>query len=387
MSTFFCPLCKNNFTKANFQRHYKRIHKYEKAFPCKKCGDVFSSKKALCNHYKTVENLIIFECEVCNYPFLDKENLGTHKNHTHGISSKKTQVLTSNSKGKSSKVEMISSNRSIKRKRVLSEQQTNCLIQDDDILRLDNFDSAGRLNSEIEDLKLENEKLLKANEESSMKIKEMEEKLQIGKREIENYKKCIQISNAEIDNLRSAISDEKVKNQSLEKEIATLKMAIKVQVISENIKNQESISNNENATAALINFGKQNEIINPIKQSEVPKDEEMSDFLDEDENGENLKIDTSLKSTLPDPEDKANDSDKVYWKTKYESLNEQFNPLKTEVETMKIQIQELQKLQIGLNKTHSQSFKTMREDFSFEHENKEVKIEIKEELTEYEYKV
>ena len=387
MSTFFCPLCKNNFTKANFQRHYKRIHKYEKAFPCKKCGDVFSSKKALCNHYKTVENLIIFECEVCNYPFLDKENLGTHKNHTHGISSKKTQVLTSNSKGKSSKVEMISSNRSIKRKRVLSEQQTNCLIQDDDILRLDNFDSAGRLNSEIEDLKLENEKLLKANEESSMKIKEMEEKLQIGNREIENYKKCIQISNAEIDNLRSAISDEKVKNQSLEKEIATLKMAIKVQVISENIKNQESISNNENATAALINFGKQNEIINPIKQSEVPKDEEMSDFLDEDENGENLKIDTSLKSTLPDPEDKANDSDKVYWKTKYESLNEQFNPLKTEVETMKIQIQELQKLQIGLNKTHSQSFKTMREDFSFEHENKEVKIEIKEELTEYEYKV
>ena len=387
MSTFFCPLCKNNFTKANFQRHYKRIHKYEKAFPCKKCGDVFSSKKALCNHYKTVENLIIFECEVCNYPFLDKENLGTHKNHTHGISSKKTQVLTSNSKGKSSKVEMISSNRSIKRKRVLSEQQTNCLIQDDDILRLDNFDSAGRLNSEIEDLKLENEKLLKANEESSMKIKEMEEKLQIGNREIENYKKCIQISNAEIDNLRSALSDEKVKNQSLEKEIATLKMAIKVQVISENIKNQESISNNENATAALINFGKQNEIINPIKQSEVPKDEEMSDFLDEDENGENLKIDTSLKSTLPDPKDKANDSDKVYWKTKYESLNEQFNPLKTEVETMKIQIQELQKLQIGLNKTHSQSFKTMREDFSFEHENKEVKIEIKEELTEYEYKV
>ena len=348
---------------------------------------MFSSEKDLCNHYKNVENLAIFECKVCDHPCFTAANLTVHKINTHGISSKKTQVSASNSNGKSSKVEMISSTRSNKRRRVLSEQQMNSLNQDEDISSLDDFDSAENLNSEVENLKLENKKLLKANEKSSMKIKEMEEKLQIGNREIENYKKCIQISNAEIDNLRSAISDEKVKNQSLEKEIATLKMAIKVQVISENIKNQESISNNENATAALINFGKQNEIINPIKQSEVPKDEEMSDFLDEDENGENLKIDTSLKSTLPDPEDKANDSDKVYWKTKYESLNEQFNPLKTEVETMKIQIQELQKLQIGLNKTHSQSFKTMREDFSFEHENKEVKIEIKEELTEYEYKV
>ena len=74
-------------------------------------------------------------------------------------------------------------------------------------------------------------------------------------------------------------------------------------------------------------------------------------------------------------------------KTKYESLNDQFNPLKREVETMKIQIQELQKLQMGLNKAHPQSFNNMREDFSFEHENKEVKKEIKEELTEFEYKV
>ena len=227
-----------------------------------------------------------------------------------------------------------------------------------------------------------------ANEKSSMKIKEMKEKLQIGNREIENYKKCIQISNAEIDNLRGALSNEKVKNQSLEKEVATLKINIEVKEISETIKNQELTTNDENARAALIDFCKQDKTINPIKQSEVVEDDNMTDFLDdEEENGENLKNDTSLKSTLPYPDDKANENGKVCWKTKYESLNDQFNPLKREVETMKIQIQELQKLQMGLNKAHPQSFNNMREDFSFEHENKEVKKEIKEELTEFEYKV
>ena len=43
-------------------------------------------------------------------------------------------------------------------------------------------------------------------------------------------------------------------------------MDIEVKVKSEAIKDQESISNNENATTALIDFGKQNETINPIKQ-------------------------------------------------------------------------------------------------------------------------
>ena len=385
MPTFFCPLCKNNFAKAHFQRHYKTIHKYEKAVPCKKCGEVFSSEKDLCNHYKNVENLAIFECKVCDHPCFTAANLTVHKINTHGISSKKTQVSASNSNGKSSKVELISSNRLNKRRRVLSEQQINSLNQDEDISSLDDFNSAENLNSEIEDLKLENERLLMANEKSSMKIKEMKEKLQIGNREIENYKKCIQISNAEIDNLRSAPSDEKVKNQSLEKEVATLKINIEVKEISETIKNQELTTNDENARAALIDFCKQDKTINPIKQSEVVVDENMTDFLDdEEENGENLKNDTSLKSTLPYPDDKANENGKVCWKTKYESLNEQFNPLKREVETMKIQIQELQKLQ---KKDHSQSFKNMREDFSFEHENKEVKKEIKEEPTGIEYKV
>ena len=266
MPTFFCPLCKNNFAKAHFQRHYKTIHKYEKAVPCKKCGEVFSSEKDLCNHYKNVENLIIFECKVCDHPCFTAANLTVHKINTHGISSKKTQVSASNSNGKSSKVELISSNRLNKRRRVLSEQQINSLNQDEDISSLDDFNSAENLNSEIEDLKLENERLLMANEKSSMKIKEMKENLQIGNREIENYKKCIQITNAEIDNLRSALNDEKVKNQSLEKEIAALKMDIEVKVKSEAIKDQESISNNENATTALIDFGKQNETINPIKQ-------------------------------------------------------------------------------------------------------------------------
>ena len=153
MSTFFCPLCNDSFGKANFQRHYKRIHKYEKAVPCKKCGEVFSSLKALCNHYRNVENETIFQCELCNKPFLKADDLGTHKNHTHGISSQKTQVSASDSKGKSSKVKVISSNHSNKRRRVLSEQQINCLNQDEDISSLDDFNSAENLNSEIEDLK------------------------------------------------------------------------------------------------------------------------------------------------------------------------------------------------------------------------------------------
>ena len=61
----------------------------------------------------------------------------------------------------------------------------------------------------------------------------------------------------------------------------------------------------------MIDFGKQDKTINPIKQSEVVEDENMTDFLDdEEENGENLKNDTSLKSTLPYPDDIANEYDK-----------------------------------------------------------------------------
>ena len=128
----------------------------------------------------------------------------------------------------------------------------------------------------------------------------------------------------------------------------------------------------------------------------------MTNFPDEEKNGENLQIDTSLKLTLPNPKDKTNDKDLQneneslraeanYWKTKYESLN----PLKNEVETMKMQIQELQKLQLLLKKDNPQHFQLneglnvqpMKENSSFEHENVEVKIEIKDELTGFEYKV
>ena len=190
-----------------------------------------------------------------------------------------------------------------------------------------------------------------------------------------------------------------------------------VKVISEAANKQGSTANDENAKIAMIKFAKRNKIVPWIeqptkgdkkvdkvlskcmvaKQSEVVEDEEMTNFSDEEKDGENSRIDTSLKSTLPNTKTNTNDSEKDlqneneslraeanYWKTKYESLN----PLKKEVETMKMQIQELQKLQLLLQKDHPQHIEPKDSlNSKFEHENVEVKIEIIEELTGFEYKV
>ena len=86
--------------------------------------------------------------------------------------------------------------------------------------------------------------------------------------------------------------------------------------------------------------------------------------------------------SLPNPEDKRN-YDVIDWKAKYENLYEEFEPLKKVVETMKIQIQELQKLQIGLSKDHPESFET-NESLN---ENQDAEIVIKEEQIGFECKV
>ena len=80
-------------------------------------------------------------------------------------------------------------------------------------------------------------------------------------------------------------------------------------------------------------------------------------------------------------ETKCLKEDNQHWKMKYQNLQDRFTPLEKKVETMEMQIQELLKMKEILTKDQIQA------KIDEANENQEVEIEIKEELSGFEYKV
>ena len=366
MEKFKCDVCQETFLKSGFQRHYRRAHNYENADKCCQCEKVFKNAEDLSTHVTKVHKDSLHKCDNCDCSFVKRRNLTTLKKPEESSHVRSTILKL---------IDPSSNANGIVQKRDRTVTHFDCNLCGERFLMTN----------------LQRHFRNRHNYESAFVCRSCDKIFEFGNDlsthlvEVHKFKKfmcdiCDQCFTRK-ESMQSHMAVHSrghlnyTKHQPKKRRIEPLKMNdskhAKIETVE--VSNNGSVNDNQDSLIKIKDthhFEHESQIAIKKEVKIEPTEPIIGHDQDFRKEIESLKAET-----------KCLKEDNQHWKTKYQSLQDRVTPLENEVETMKKQIQELLEMKEMLTKKQNQA------KIDEANENQEVGIEIKEELTGFEYKV
>ena len=352
MEKFKCDLCHETLLKSGLQRHYRRVHNYENATKCCKCDKVFKNAEDLTTHVTNVHKEDGHECDNCDCTFVKRKNLETLEKNEESSSLHSTIPKLKDHKATHFDCHLCSKNISKKH------------LQDH-FRRVHKYENAFHC--------YRCDKIFEFSKELSTHLIDDHKFKETFMCNICNS--CFFRKNALVKHMKDT-HDKKnehyTKHKPKKRRIEPLKINDSKHAKNETLEDSDRSVNEDQDSLLKTKDTHYFEHESQIAIKKEVKIEPTEPIIDQDlhKEIESLKAET-----------KCLKEDNQHWKTKYQNLQDRVTPLEKKVETMEMQIQELLKMKEMLTKNQNQA------KIDEANENQEVEIEIKEELSGFEYKV
>ena len=358
MEKFECDLCHETLLKSGLQRHYRRAHNYENATKCCQCEKVFKNAEDLTTHVTNVHKDSLHKCDNCDcISTIEKPEesiqvrstilkLKDPSSNANGIVQKRDRTVTHFDCNLCGERFLMTNLQRHFRNRHNYESAFVCRSCDKI------FEFGNDLSTHLVEVHKFKKFMCDICDQCFTRKESMQSHMAVHSRGHLNY----------------------TKHQPKKRRIEPLKINDSKHAKFETLENSDRYVNEDQDSLIKTKDTHHFEHESQIAIKKEVKIEPTEPIIGHDQ--DLRKEIESLKA-----ETKCLKEDNQHWKTKYQNLQDRVTPLEKKVKTMEMQIQELLKMKEMLTKNQNQA------KIDAANENQEVEIEIKEELTGFEYKV